>query len=318
MKLENNLVFSFKNVYNKFVIYMKDVLKKCNLCKRNCLVNRYTSTGFCKQTNEIRIAKACLTYFEEPCISNTKGSGTIFFSGCNMGCCFCQNEKISTGNFGKIISIERLADIMLELESKGAININLVTPTPHIIGLIESIKIAKSKGLSIPIIYNTSSYENINSLKLLDGLIDVYLPDLKYFNDTYAIKYSKSPNYFLVATKNIEEMYRQVGICKFDSNGNIKKGVIVRHLMLPTLKEDTKKVLDYLYSTYHDNIYLSIMNQYTVIDNLKYKELNQKVKNKDYDEVIEYAINLGLKNCFCQLDDTSNTKYIPDFNLEGV
>lgn len=296
----------------------ENVLKKCNLCKRNCLVNRFIETGFCKQTNEIRIAKATLTYFEEPCISNSKGSGTIFFSGCNLGCAFCQNKDISKGNFGKNITSKRLSEIMLELEEKGAININLVTPTPHIMGIIEAIKLAKEMGLSIPIIYNTSSYENISSLKLLDGLIDVYLPDFKYFDDTYAVKYSKAKDYFKTASKAIAEMYRQVGICEFDKNGNIKKGVIVRHLMLPSLKEDTKKVLHYLYNTYKDNIYISIMNQYTIIEKLQFKELNHHVKDKDYDEIIEYALNLGIKNAFCQLDNTSSKKYIPDFNLEGV
>ena len=295
-----------------------DVLKKCNLCNRNCLVNRYKELGYCKQTNKIKIAKASLTYYEEPCISNTKGSGTIFFSGCNLGCLFCQNKKISSDNFGEYVTEEQLADIMLNLELKGAININLVTPTPHIIGIIKSIKIAKSKGLSIPIIYNTSSYENVSSLKLLDGLIDVYLPDLKYFDDSYALKYSRVSNYFKVSTKAIQEMYRQVGTPLFDKDGNIQKGIIVRHLMLPTLKEDTKKILSYLYNTYHDNIYLSIMNQYTQVEKLKYEELNRKVKTKDYDEIIEYAINLGIKNCFCQLDDTSSLKYIPDFDLEGI
>ena len=164
-----------------------DVLEKCNLCYRNCLVNRYKNIGYCKQTNEIRIAKACLTYFEEPCISNTKGSGTIFFSGCNLGCIYCQNNKISSKNYGKNITSFELANIMINLQNKGAININLVTPTPHIIGIKEAIIRAKELGLNIPIIYNTGTYENINSLKLLDGLIDVYLPDLKYYNDAYAL-----------------------------------------------------------------------------------------------------------------------------------
>ena len=295
-----------------------DVLKKCNLCERKCLVNRYESVGFCKQTNEIRLAKACLTYLEEPCISNEKGSGTIFFSGCNLGCVYCQNIKISKENFGKTITFERLAEIMLELQSMGAININLVTPTPHIIGISKAIKLAKDKGLNIPIIYNTSSYETVESLKLLDGLVDVYLPDLKYFDDTIALKYSKVKNYFQVATTNLNEMYRQVGPCEFDNCGNIKKGIIVRHLMLPTKKDDTKKILNYLYQSYQDKIYLSIMNQYTVMDNLPFEELKQTIKEKDYDEVIDYAINLGIKKAFCQLDNTSSKEFIPDFNLEGI
>ena len=295
-----------------------DVLKKCNLCQRNCLINRYKSVGYCRQTNKIRIAKAALTYFEEPCISNEKGSGTIFFSGCNLGCIFCQNIEISKKNFGKNISSERLSEIMLELENEGAININLVTPTPHIIGIRDAIIKAKEKGLKIPIIYNTGTYENIESLKLLEGLIDVYLPDLKYYNDKYAIKYSNAPNYFETSTKAIQEMYRQVGPIEFDKNGNIKKGIIVRHLLLPSLKDDSKKIIKYLYETYQDNIYLSIMNQYTVIKPLKYKELNHKIKNKDYDEIIEYACNLGIKNAYCQLDNTSSKDFIPTFDLEGV
>ncbi len=295
-----------------------NILKKCNLCPRNCSVNRYNTLGYCQQSNKIRIAKAALTYFEEPCISSSKGSGTIFFSGCNLGCVFCQNKDISKKNYGKYISIKRLAEIMLELQSKGAININLVTPTPHVINIAKAIKLAKKEGLVIPIIYNTSSYENVETIKLLDGLIDVYLPDLKYYDDKYAKKYSNAKNYFQVATNAILEMYRQVGNPIFDKDDNIVKGIIVRHLMLPTLKEDTKKVLYYLYNTYHDNIYISIMNQYTIIEPLKYEELNHKVKDKDYDEVIDYAISLGIKNAYCQLDNTSSKDFIPNFDLEGV
>lgn len=294
-----------------------NILKKCNLCKRNCFVNRYEEIGYCGQTNKIRIAKACITYFEEPCISSTKGSGTIFFSGCNMGCVFCQNKKISHGNYGTNVTIKRLAEIMLELQDKKALNINLVTPTPHVIGIIKAIKLAKKNGLVIPIIYNTSSYENINTIKMLDGLIDVYLPDFKYYDDMYALKYSKANNYLETEKEVIEEMFKQVGPCKF-KNGNIIKGVIVRHLMLPTLKNDTKKVIKYLYDTYHDDIYLSIMNQYTIMDNLPFEELNKNIKKNDYEEIIDYAINLGINNCYCQLDNTNSKKYIPDFNLEGI
>ena len=295
-----------------------DVLEKCNLCQRNCLVNRYKNVGYCKQTEKIRVAKASLTYFEEPCISNELGSGTIFFSGCNMGCIFCQNEEISSNNFGKDISSEKLACIMLNLQEKGAININLVTPTPHIIGICKAIKKAKVKGLNIPIIYNTGTYENVESIKLLDGLIDVYLPDLKYYDDEYAIKYSNCKNYFQNATLIINEMYKQVGPCQFDDKGNITKGVIVRHLVMPNLVEDSKKILKYLYDTYQDNIYISIMNQYTPIKHLKYEELNHKVKDNEYNDLIDYAVEIGIKNAFCQLDNTSSKDFIPNFDLEGV
>ena len=295
-----------------------NILEKCNLCQRNCLVNRYKNVGYCKQNEFIKIAKASLTYFEEPCISNTNGSGTIFFSGCNMGCIFCQNEKISNDNFGKHITNEELAKIMLNLQKKGAININLVTPTPHIIGIIDAIKKAKEYSLTIPIIYNTGTYENIQSIKLLNGLIDVYLPDLKYYDEEYAIKYSNSKNYFNNAKKIIAEMYKQVGPCKFDKFGNIKRGVIVRHLLLPNHLNDSKKILKYLYNTYQDNIYISIMNQYTPIKHLQYKELNHKVKNSDYNKLIDYAIYLGIKNAYCQLENTSSKDFIPNFDLEGI
>lgn len=295
-----------------------DILTNCNLCHRNCHINRYKEIGFCKQTNNIRVAKATLTYYEEPCISNQNGSGTIFFSGCNLGCVFCQNEMISHDNYGKDISSSELANIMLNLQKKGAININLVTPTPHIIGIKESIIMAKKLGLNIPIIYNTGTYENVESLKILDGLVDVYLPDFKYFDNKYALKYSKVKNYFETCSQAIQEMYRQVGKCKFDKNGNIIKGVIVRHLMLPTLLNDSKQIIKYLYETYHDNIYLSIMNQYTVVKKLSYNELNHQVKENDYNNLIDYAISIGIKNAFCQLDNTSSKKFIPTFDLEGV
>ena len=228
--------------------------------------------------------------------------------------------QISKQNFGKEITIKKLANIMIDLEKKGAANINLVTPTPHVMGIIKSIKIAKKLGLSIPIIYNTSSYENITTLKLLNGYIDVYLPDLKYFDNKYAIKYSKTSNYFEIATKNIQEMVNQVGSCQFNKDGYITKGVIVRHLLLPTLLNDSKKVIKYLYDTYQDNIYLSIMNQYTIMKKYSnsYKELNKSITKKDYNEIIEYAISLGIKNAFCQLDNTNSKKYIPKFDLTGL
>ena len=295
-----------------------DILKKCNLCYRNCLIDRYKNFGYCKQSNKIKVAKACIINYEEPCISGKNGSGAIFFSGCNLRCVFCQNKEISIKNYGTFITSDRLANIMIELQEKKATNINLVTPTMHIIGIRDAIIKAKKRGLKIPIIYNTGTYENPKSLELLKGLIDVYLPDLKYYNDKYANKYSNAPNYFKNAKEVIKEMYKQVGSCKFDKNGNIIKGVIVRHLMLPSLINDSKKILKYLYNTYQDNIYISIMNQYTIIEPLKFKELNTIVKKKDYDNLVMYAIKLGITNAYCQLDNTSSKKYIPKFDLEGV
>lgn len=297
---------------------MKNVLKECTLCPRNCKINRYLQKGFCGADNKIKIARAALHYYEEPSISGKNGSGTIFFSGCNLQCVFCQNREISKHNFGKTITITRLSEIMIELQNKKAHNINLVTPTHYIPQIAKAIKKAKQKGLTIPIVYNTSGYEKAQSLKLLRGLIDIYLPDFKYYDNDYAKKYSKVNNYREYAEEALKEMYLQTGKCQFSPNGLLKKGIIVRHLMLPTLKEDTKKILKYLYDTYRDNLYISIMNQYTPIDNLVYDELKNGIKKTDYEEIIDYALSLGIKNAYCQMDGTVSESFIPKFNLEGV
>ena len=213
---------------------MNKLLNECTLCPRNCTVNRNNNElGFCNMGSDLIVARAALHFWEEPIISGDNGSGTVFFSGCNLKCVFCQNYNISTNNFGKKISIERLSEIFLELQQKGANNINLVTPTHFVPQIIEALKIAKTKGLTIPIVYNSSGYENIETKKLLDGYIDIYLPDFKYFDNKYAIKYSKCSNYFKYASKSLEEMIKQVGTPKFDGKGTLIKGVIVRHMMLP-------------------------------------------------------------------------------------
>ena len=297
---------------------MKNILKECTLCPRNCRINRYNKKGFCGATNKIKIARAALHYYEEPSISGINGSGTIFFSGCNLQCVFCQNNEISKNNFGKEISITRLSEIMIELQQKKAHNINLVTPTHYIPQIVKAIKKAKKLGLKIPIVYNTSGYEKKESLKLLRGLIDIYLPDFKYYNNEYAKKYSNSLNYLEYAKESLDEMYLQTGPCKFDKKGMLKKGIIVRHLMLPTLKEDTKLILKYLYKTYDDNIYISIMNQYTPPKNIKFNELKSSINKSDYNEVIDYALDLGITNAYCQMDGTVSESFIPTFNLEGV
>ena len=250
---------------------MKEVLDKCTLCPKNCQVNRNKGEiGFCKSTNKIKISKYYLHKWEEPPITGKNGSGTIFFTNCNMRCIFCQNYYISAMGNGKEITEEEFSNICLELQHQGATNINLVTPTHYVPLIVEGLTLAKSKGLNIPIVYNTSSYENVETIKMLKGLVDVYLPDLKYYNNTYSLKYSHVNNYFEYAKKAIYEMYKQVGRCKFNKEGNLKKGVIVRHLLLPGMEEDSKKILKYLYDTYKDNIYVSIMNQYTPIKKLKY------------------------------------------------
>lgn len=287
----------------------------CTLCPRECRVNRnQKELGFCQASNRIRIARYSLHFWEEPCLSGTKGSGTIFFSYCNLRCIYCQNHEISTKNHGKDITIERFAEICISLQEKGALNINLVTPT-HFIPLIrDGLLLAKKKGLIIPVIYNTSSYEKVESLKLLDGLIDIYLPDLKYFDYSLGEKFSFASNYFSVAKAAIDEMIRQVGKPKF--NGDIMvKGVIVRHLLLPTHSDDSKKIISYLYKKYKDNIYISIMNQYTPIKRFyDYFELNDKVSDNEYDLLVNYACDLGITKAFIQEGDTSKESFIPNFN----
>lgn len=289
----------------------------CQLCPRNCHVNRSKEKGFCMAPDKIKIARADLHYFEEPCLTGKTGSGTIFFSHCNLGCIFCQNYQISLEDYGQEISIEKFSKICLELQRKKASNINLVTPTMYVPWIVEGLKKAKEKGLKIPIVYNSSGYENVSTIKSLKGLIDIYLPDLKYQNDFYARKYSKCPNYFKYAKEAIEEMYKQVGKPKF-KNGLMTKGVIVRHLVLPGHINDSKNIISYLYNTYKDNIYISIMNQYTPVRTLKYESLNRTVTDQEYDEVINFAYDLGVRKAFMQVGQTQKTSFIPDFKNSKI
>lgn len=301
----------------------------CNLCPRGCNVDRDLKSGYCGMTSQIKVARAALHMWEEPCISGENGSGAVFFTGCPLRCVFCQNYQIAKGNDGKPITIERLADIFLELQDKKANNINLVTPTHYVPQIIKAIDLSRSKGLKLPFVYNTSSYENVETLKMLEGYIDVYLPDLKYKNAAYAKKYSNAPDYFEKATVAIAEMYRQVGSPQFFEKeeaaalgietDTMKKGVIVRHLLLPGLKEDSKEIIQYLYETYHDDVYISIMNQYTPLEQVeKIPELNRTITPKEYDEVVDYAIDLGIENGFIQDGETAKESFIPEFDYEGV
>lgn len=287
--------------------------KNCNLCPRNCNINREKEHGYCHANNKLKIARAALHYYEEPCISGTNGSGAIFFTYCNLKCIFCQNYEISTKNIGKEISIEKLSDICLNLQKEGANNINLVTPTHYIPLIKKALLKAKNKGLTIPIIYNTSGYEKVSSLKLLEGLIDIYIPDLKYKSEILGKKYSNAPDYFDITTKAIKEMYRQVGKPKFSKEGIMQKGLIVRHLAIPENEKDSKEILSYLHNTYKNNIYISLMNQYTPIKKTKYNELNRKLSKKEYYNLIDYAISLGIENCFVQEEGTQKKSFIPDF-----
>lgn len=293
---------------------MNEILKKCNLCPRNCGVNRYEILGFCKASDKVKVAYYSLHQWEEPVISGINGSGTVFFSNCNLKCIFCQNKKISTLGYGKEISNERLKEIFLELQAKGAHNINLVTPTHYVPQIVEVLKEAKTAGLNIPIVYNTSSYENVSTIMLLEGIVDVYLADLKYFDDSLGCKYSKCENYFEVAKAAIEAMYEQVG--KFEIVDDLMvKGVIVRVLVLPDHADDSKNLIKYLHETYGNNIIISIMNQYTPVEVIdKYPNLNRKVSDEEYEDVIDFAVELGVEIAFIQEGETQDTSFIPDFD----
>ena len=287
---------------------------KCNLCPHNCNVDRGKGEfGYCKAPDAMVVARYSRHMWEEPVISGDNGSGTIFFSYCNMGCVFCQNYELSELHRGKVISDNDFSDICLELQKSGVHNINLVTPTMFVPHIINGISLARREGLNIPIIYNTSSYENVDTIRMLDGTVDVYLPDLKYYDDELGKKYSHVDHYFKYASKAIDEMIKQVGSILIE-DGIIKRGVIVRHLILPGCIDDSKKIIKYLYDTYGESIIISIMNQYTPVRKCKYLELNRVVSDEEYNEVIDYAYELGIRNAFVQDGETMLESFIPDFD----
>lgn len=296
------------------------MLDNCKLCPRNCNVNRNKGElGFCRSDKSIRVARAALHYWEEPCISGDSGSGAVFFSGCTLKCVYCQNNEISRGKTGKGISVDRLCEIFFELKKKGANNINLVTGDHYIPMIKEAIILAKKKAFDLPFIFNCSGYEKEEQIKMLDGLIDVYLPDMKYFSDDLSMRYSNAENYFQKAKTAISEMYRQCPEIVFDDNGIIQKGVIIRHLVLPGCVEDSKRVISYLYEAYGDKVILSIMNQYTPVSGLNLPdELGRKLTEKEYDEVIDFAVEIGVENAYVQEEGTVSESFIPQFDNEGV
>ncbi|MBQ3425938.1 MAG: radical SAM protein [Clostridia bacterium] len=293
--------------------------KSCVLCPRKCGVNRYEKAGFCGEGATLRAAKAYLHKWEEPCLSGTNGSGTVFFSGCNLKCVYCQNSTIAAGDTGFEIDELRLARIFSELQDKGAHNINLVTPTHFIRHIIKAIDLCRGR-LNIPVVYNCGGYESVDTLKLLDGYIDVYLPDFKYMDKTLAKKYSNAPDYPEVCMAAIDEMTKQTMRRNlFDENGIMKRGVIVRHLVLPGYLDNSKRIIKHLYSTYGDDIYLSIMNQYTPLPEIRaYPELDRRVTEAEYDEIIDYALSLGIENAFIQEGGTVSESFIPVFDGEGI
>ena len=294
--------------------------ENCLLCPRKCGINRAAGqTGVCGVSSEIRVARAALHYWEEPCISGEKGSGAVFFSGCSLHCVFCQNREISDGKVGKIISKERLRDIFLELKAKGANNINLVTPGQYIPDIVWAVRDARRDGMELPIVYNTSGYENADELKQLEEIVDVYLPDFKYMDSALSAKYSRAKDYPSVAKQAISEMVRQQPrVVIDDATGLIQKGVIVRQLLLPGHVNDAKAILKYLHDTYQNSIYISMMSQFTPIALKDYPEINRTVTRREYERLIDYAIKIGITNAFIQEGNVAKDSFIPAFDGEGV
>ena len=301
-------------------VSLQSLLSDCTLCPRNCHADRSSGQkGFCGMDSTIRAARAALHMWEEPCISGEKGSGAVFFTGCSLRCCFCQNRDIAIGSSGLEITVERLSEIFMELQDKGAANLNLVTGTHYVPQIIEALHMAKEKGLSLPVVFNCGGYEKAETLRMLDGLVDIYLPDFKYMENELAEKFSHAPDYPERAAEAIKEMVRQTGACAFGEDGYIKRGTIVRHLILPGHTKNSIKVLDYLYRTYGNEIYISIMNQFTpVYEQDKFTELNRTVTRREYEKVLNAAYDLGIENGFFQEGETAKESFIPAFDYEGI
>jgi len=296
------------------------MINACRICPRKCNVDREFETGYCDVPEQPKIARAFLHMWEEPCISGTRGSGTIFFSGCNLKCVYCQNYKISQDNFGKLVTIERLKEIIKELVAKGAHNINLVNPTHYTDSIYKAIGDLKDKGeLTVPVIYNSNGYEAVETLKTLEGIIDVYLPDVKYSTEETSFKYSKAKDYPEVSKKAVLEMYHQVGSPVLDDNGIIRKGLIIRHLILPGHTRESISVLDWISNNLPKSVYISLMSQYTPFYAAeKYPEINRPITRREYEKVVNHLYRLGLEEGYVQERQSADIQYIPDFNLEGV
>ncbi len=315
--------------------------KNCRLCHRACGINREIMPGRCGMTSRLTAARAALHFWEEPCISGKTGSGAVFFSGCSLGCVYCQNRDIALGRAGKEITSERLAEIFLELAAKGAANINLVTPTHYIPSIVRALDLARGQGLRLPVVYNTGNYETLDALKALEGYVDIYLPDFKYWSAALAGRYSGAPDYAEHAEENLAEMYRQVGDPVFSREAEaadaqtaaagsgtpdeseiclMKRGIIVRHLALPGALKDSKKIMEYIYRTYGNSVYLSIMSQFTPLPGqlAGFPELCRTVTEREYEALVDYAIELGIENAFIQEGGAAEESFIPQFDFEGV
>ena len=299
---------------------MKMDLSSCTLCPRNCRVDRKLNKGVCAVSGEdVLVSRAALHYWEEPCISGKRGSGTVFFVGCNLHCLYCQNREISSGQGGKVLRTDELSEVFLNLQAQGAHNINLVTPTHYALQIREALLRAKENGLDIPVVYNCGGYEKPETLKELQGLIDVYLTDFKYMDPALARTLSSAEDYPERVKEALSEMVRQQPVCVFDADDLMVKGVIVRHLLLPGHVKEAKSVCTYLYDTYKDRIFLSLMNQYTPMRHFEaYPSLNRKVTKREYERLLSFVLDLGVENAFFQEGETAEESFIPPFDLTGL
>ena len=294
-------------------------ITNCNLCPRRCDVNRTMSVGFCGAGDKVRIALVSLHQWEEPCLVGEKGAGTVFFSYCNLRCVYCQNHEISHGGQGWEVSLERLAEIFLEQQARGAATLDLVTPTHYVPQIITALDMAKARGLTLPVVYNSSAYETTETIAALKGYVDIYLPDMKYKSADSGREYSAAPDYFTHASAAIKAMAEQVGKVEFTADGQLRKGVLVRHMVLPGHRHESREIVKWLWDNFGDTIMVSLMNQYTpMYKAAAHKPLNRRLTTFEYESVVDYALSLGLENAYIQERRSASEEFVPDFNGAGV
>ena len=294
-------------------------LHDCRLCPRACGVDRYERAGFCGAGEKACIALVSLHPWEEPCLTGDKGAGTVFFSYCNLRCCFCQNYEISHGGKGEEVTEERLAEIFLEQQERGAATLDLVTPTHYVPQIISALGLARAKGFSLPVVYNSSAYEKVGTIEALQGMVDIYLPDLKYFSGESARAYSEAKDYPEVAKAAIRAMFQQVGPLQFREDGSLESGVIVRHMVLPGHRRESMEILDWLWQEFGDEVQLSLMSQYTPMYRAgEHKNLSRRLTTFEYDSVVEHALKLGITRCYTQERRAASEEYVPEFDGRGV
>ncbi|MBQ1460908.1 MAG: radical SAM protein [Selenomonas sp.] len=294
-------------------------ITNCNLCPRRCGVNRTKRVGFCGAGEKVRIALVSLHQWEEPCLVGAKGAGTVFFSYCNLRCVYCQNHAISHGGQGVEVTTERLAEIFLEQQARGAATLDLVTPTHYVPQIIAALDIAKARGLTLPVVYNSSAYENVETIEALKGYVDVYLPDMKYMSAASGGEYSAAADYFAAASAAITRMVEQVGPVQFAADGQLRRGVLVRHMVLPGHRHESMDIVKWLWETFGKTVQVSLMNQYTpMYKAAEHKPLNRRLTTFEYDSVVDYALQLGMENAYIQERRSASAEFVPDFNGAGV